>query len=384
MKASRFFRSAVALLGAGVLALTACGGGISDTGSTGGASGPASAGPKAEGGVVIRYSTQHTENTPMSRAIARWADMIAEQTEGRVTVDIYLSAQLLPAADLLPGIMDGRADTGYVVDTMFPDLLPLTNSSSIPFDRMNGVAQAKAYHEVYNTNADYKAEFEKLGVHVLHFYPMGQTIIGSATEIASLNDLQGKNLRCLGYICDALKGVGANPVAIASNEIYEAMDRDTIDGWSGYPYMDVPATQLQEVTPFMTDPGIGQYVQAVMPINQKTWDSISAEDQATIEKLSSEDLYDMMAEEENLVEKETCTATNAAGVKLSNMSEADVTSWKDMVYDDIYTKWVDLAGTKTDVDPDAFYQDILAKYETQLAATDFESLYDACAAGEIS
>lgn len=212
----------------------------------------------------------------MSRAIVRWADSIANETEGRVTVEVFYSASLLPAADLLPGIMDGRADAGYVVDTMFPDLLPLTNSSSIPFDRLNGVAQAMAYHEVYNTNEDYKAEFEKLGVHVLHFYPMGQTIIGSAEEIATLDDLKGKDLRCLGYICDALQGVGANPVAIASNEIYEAMDRDTIDGWSGYPYMDVIATQLQEVTPYMTDPGIGQYVQAVMPINQKTWDSISA------------------------------------------------------------------------------------------------------------
>ncbi|MDN8776978.1 hypothetical protein Q0M62_14630, partial [Staphylococcus aureus] len=89
----------------------------------------------------------------------------------------YYSASLLPAAEVLPGIMDGRASDGFVVDTMFADLLPLTNASSIPFDRMNGVAQARAYQENYDSNEDYRAEFTDLNVHVLMFQPTGATVI---------------------------------------------------------------------------------------------------------------------------------------------------------------------------------------------------------------
>ncbi len=207
--------------------------------------------------------------------------------------------------------MDGCADSGFVVDTMFPDLLPLTNSSSIPFDRTNGVAAARAFHEMYNTNADYKAEFEAIGVHILMFQPPGATSIGSREEIATLADLQGKNIRCIGYICDALKGVGANPVAIASTEIYEAMDRHTIDGWSAYPFMDMLATQFQEVTPFVTDLGIGTYIQGFSPINMDTWESLSAEDQEILTDLGME-YYDIMAEERTTPScGKPATATNA-------------------------------------------------------------------------
>ncbi|MFV0453020.1 MAG: TRAP transporter substrate-binding protein DctP [Propioniciclava sp.] len=369
--------AATATVAATALALAACGGGISSTG--GGGSAPGGARGAGDADVVLRYSTQHTDNTPFSRATQRWAELVNERTEGRVAVEIYYSASLLPAAEVLPGIIDGRAETGFVVDTMFPDMLPLTNASSIPFDRTNGVAQAKAYQELYTSNPDFKAEFDALGVHVLMFQPSGASSLGSIGEISSLDDLQGKSIRCLGYICDALQGVGANPVAIASNEIYEAMDRDTIDGWAAYPFMDMVATQFQEVTPYVTDPGIGTYIQPFSPINLDTWESLSPEDQQVLTDLGAE-YADIMAEEMNALEEETCTATTEAEVKLSTMSEADIATWRDTVHEGIYDTWVADAEGKTELDPAAFYTDLTAAYETALAETDFESQYAACEA----
>lgn len=367
---------AAAITTALALTLAACGGGISspggDTTSTAGGALPV----KAE--VVLRYSTQHTENTPFSRATQRWADLVAERTEGRVGVELYYSASLLPAAEVLPGIIDGRAETGFVVDTMFPDMLPLTNASSIPFDRTNGVAQAKAYQELYNTNEAFKAEFEKLGVRILMFQPSGASSLGSGSEIKTLADVQGKSIRCLGYICDALQGVGANPVAIASNEIYEAMDRDTIDGWAAYPFMDIVATQFQEVTPYVTDPGIGTYIQPFSPINLETWESLSPEDQQILTELGTE-YHAIMAEEMNSLETETCTATGEAGVVLSTMSDADVATWRDTVHQGIYDTWVADATGKTDIDPAGFYAELTSQYESALADTDFTSGYADCA-----
>lgn len=368
------------------LAFTACGGGISEPTT------PADPGPENPGNTtttggdgpttVLRYSTQHTENTPFSRATERWADLVNERTEGRVSVEMFYSASLLPAAEVLPGIMDGRASAGFVVDTMFADLLPLTNASSIPFDRMNGVAQARAYQEIYDTNEDYRAEFEDLGVHVLMFQPPGATVIGTSSEVTSLDDLSGMSIRCLGYICDSLQAVGANPVAIASNEIYEAMDRDTINGWAAYPFMDMLATQFQEVTSYVTDPGIGAYIQGFSPINLDVWNSLEEADREALTELAHE-YYDIMAEEMNNLERETCEATTAAGVELSELSEADVQAWRDAVHDDVYQKWVNEASGSAHTDPEAFYTDLMAAYETALENTTFESLYTDCVNNEI-
>lgn len=384
VKAPKKLRVTAAIASVVLLALSACGGGItpSPAGSGPATTTQASQPAASQDTVVLRYSTQHTENTPFSRATARWANLVAERTAGRVKVEIYYSASLLSAAEVLPGIMDGRADSGFVVDTMFPDLLPLTNASSIPFDRTNGVAQAKAYQEIYNSNDAYRAEFDKLGIHILMFQPPGASVIGSRAQITTLADLRGKSIRCLGYICDALKGVGANPVAIASNEIYEAMDRKTIDGWAAYPFMDMLATQFQEVTPFVADPGIGTYIQGFSPINMNTWKKLSTQDQEILTDLGME-YYDIMAEEMNALEKETCAATTAAGVKLSELSTADVESWRSQVHGEIYQKWVSDASAKSDVNPEAFYNELMEGYQTALAEVDFESLYGKCLAGEL-
>lgn len=380
MKKSPKLLTVLAATFAASFALTACGGGINDPeDDTDDASG--SGVERDPDATVLTYSTQHTENTPFSRGTQRWAELVEERTEGRVAVDISYSESLLPADEVLPGIIDGRASAGFVVDTMFPNQLPLTNSSAIPFDRQNGVAQARAFQELYTNNADYRAEFEDLGVHVLMFQVPGSTHIGSRDAIEDLDDLSGQDIRCIGYICDSLQAVGANPVALASTDIYEAMDRATVDGWAAYPFMDMIAAQFQEVTPYVTDPGIGMYLQTFSPINLEVWNSLESQDQEVLEELAVE-YHDIMAEEIHDLEIETCEATTAEDVTLSEMSEEDAEEWREAVHDDVYDTWVDLASGG-DVDPDAFYADLMDAYEAALQTTDFESLYAECMDGTL-
>lgn len=326
----------------------------------------------------LTYATQHTENTPYSRATAEWAELVEERTDGRVTVDISYGESLLDAAEVLPGIAEGRADAGFVVDSMYQNQLPLTSASSIPFDRTNGVAQALAFHQMYRDNEQYRAEWEDLGVHMLHFQPSAPAAIGSNDPIETLDDLAGKSIRCLGFICNALQGIGANPVAISSAEIYEAMERGTIDGWTAYPFQDILANQFQEVTEYVTDPGMGAYIQASTPINLEVWNSLPADVQDTLTELS-EEYYDIYVEQANQLERETCEATNEAGVELSIMPESETQAWEEQVRDDIYAEWVGLAGEEAE----SFYEDFTAAYDEAAASSDYESLYPQCVDGTL-
>lgn len=346
-----------------VLSLTACGGSQESGGGD---------------SWNLTYSTQHSEDTPYSRATAQWAELVEERTDGRVTVEIYYGESLLDAAESLPGIAEGRADTGFFVDSMFQDQLPLTSVSSIPFDRTNGIAQALAFHQMYRDNEQYRAEWEDLGLHMLHFQPSAPAAIGSNDPIETLDDIAGKSIRCLGFICDSLQAVGADPVAISSAEIYEAMDRGTIDGWTAYPFQDMLANQFQEVTPYVTDPGIGAYIQGSTPINLDVWNSMPADIQDTLTELS-EEYYDIYAEQANQLERETCEATNEAGVELTIMPEAEVQAWRDQVRDDIYAEWAAGAGE----DAESFYEDFSAAYDEAASTSDYESLYRQCVDGTL-
>ncbi len=353
---------------AAMLALAACGSAITGT-------------SEDDETFVIHYSTQHTEDTPYSRATAEWADLVKERTDGRVEVELYYSESLLDANQVLPGIADGRAEAGFMVDSMYSNQLPLTSSSSIPFDRQNGVAQALAYHQLYETNEALHSEWEEQGVHVLHFQPPAPTAVGSREPIDGLDDMSGQSMRCLGYVCDAIRAVGANPIAISSAEIYEAMDRGTIDGWTAYPFQDVLASQFQEVTPYISDPGIGAYIQGATPINLEFWNSLPSDLQEILTELSSE-YYDIYAEHAEELERETCAAASEAGVELSEFDPEDIEDWRDEVRDPIYDDWAETAS-EAGVEADAFYDDLMQAYESAEEQTDYRSLYSDCVAGDL-
>src|SRR5690625_7153327 len=111
------------------MALAACSGGIEETpDNSNGSNSNESAGngQSNEAPIVIRYSTQHTDNTPFSTATARWADLVTQRPERRVEIEIYHSHSLLAADQGFPGIIDGRAEAASVLHPLFAAVRPLT------------------------------------------------------------------------------------------------------------------------------------------------------------------------------------------------------------------------------------------------------------------
>lgn len=346
---------ALALAVAGTLA--ACGGGGEE------------GGPSEKN---LRVATYLSENTAHMKGIQRFLDEVEKQTDGAVTSKTFYSGALLAAADTVPGVGSGRADLGYITQAYHPAELPLSSVVGIPFLTSDAEAQMRAFQELYTEVPAFKEEYEKQGLHVLFFIPVSPNTLGSKAEVDSLDWFSKRQVRGVGFVTEALKAVGANPIALPADEIYESIDRGVIDAYSGLTFDVGQSFKLAEVAPYVADTGLGVYASSALVINLKTWDSLDQDVQDAMEK-AAQDYFGYMPQLYMDTEAEICKEFKAAGGKASILPEADVENWQSQIGDSIEEQW--LKSVEGTVGKDAA-QEFLDSYKAALDKYESQSSYE--------
>lgn len=314
----------------------------------------------------LKFASYIGKGAAQSKAIEWWADEVKKRTDGRVRIRIFYQGALLPAADIMKGVGEGRADLGYVANAYHPAELPLSSVVGVPFITSNAEAQMRTFQELYAHNDAFRNEWEKQGLHVLFFHPLSENIVGMREPVNSADDFKGKSIRGLGYINQVLEIIGANPVAIAAPEIYEALQRATIDGYSGFAFEVVTALKLNEVAPHTIATGTGNYVFAATPITKSLWEKMPDDIKQVLTEVSNE-YTGKVIEILKQTEDEVCAAIKEKGGTVSVLSETDVANIRAEVGDAINKRWVADASARG-VDAGAFFEDYtatLAKFEKE-------------------
>lgn len=314
----------------------------------------------------LKFASYIGKGAAQSKAIEWWADEVKKRTDGRVRIRIFYQGALLPAADIMKGVGEGRADLGYVANAYHPAELPLSSVVGVPFITSNAEAQMRTFQDLYAHNDAFRNEWEKQGLHVLFFHPLSENIVGMREPVKSADDFKGKSIRGLGYINQVLEIIGANPVAIAAPEIYEALQRATIDGYSGFAFEVVTALKLNEVAPHTIATGTGNYVFAATPITKSLWEKMPDDIRQVLTEVSNE-YTGKVIEILKQTEDEVCAAIKEKGGTVSVLSETDVANIRAEVGDAINKRWVADASARG-VDAGAFFEDYtatLAKFEKE-------------------
>lgn len=363
MKSTRTTVSATAL--AAMIALAACGSG--DNGS------------EAEGSAQEwRYADYLPPGTGHVRALdSALFDPVEE--DGIVSFDKYYQESLLGATDILPGVSDRRADIGFTTNLYHPGELPLTYLGSVPFLADDPEAHVRTFNALYQDNEDFRAEFEAQGVHVISFVPLSGTILASNQAWESPADLRGQSIRAAGFMTTAIESAGGSVVAITAPEIYDAMDRNVIDGFTSYPFGTAISTSLHEVSPYMIDTGAGMYILGMIIVNQSVWDSLDDEGRAAFEDRVDE--YVGAGVEAIVAEDEAACETYAdSGGTVVVWSEEEKQDFADLVGDGIIESWRDAATTRgvEEQAVDAFYSEYQELYAEFAAGSDVRSGLQVC------
>jgi TRAP-type C4-dicarboxylate transport system substrate-binding protein len=163
-----------------------------------------------------------------------WANEVEKRTKGRYKVQMYWMQSLAKQTDALPALQSGLCDITFISANYFVSNFPLFIALDLPGNGgKDYLAPVQALMDSVDNQPALKAELDKQKVVLMVPYTSGLMQFGFKTRPEGLKDLKGKTIRSVGTgVSKYLENLGANPVFMSYNDIYEAIDRGTIGGSS--------------------------------------------------------------------------------------------------------------------------------------------------------
>ncbi len=210
--------------------------------------------------------------------IPRYIQRVSDMSGGRIQIQAFPPAALVPTFEMLDGVSRRVIDMAYGAQLYWRGRFPFTQWTwGIPF-LFNKVEEYDYLWFEAGLNALVTEAFATAGVQFLgpiYSDDWGSTI--SRRPIRRLDDFRGLRIRSGGIGGELWKQFGASIVTLPGEELYTALSTGVIDGanW-GSPYGMV-ATKLHEVAKFYTGPSIIHADAEDMFINKAAFDGMPKE-----------------------------------------------------------------------------------------------------------
>lgn len=318
----------------------------------------------AEKPIVLKLSSFLPETGTEGKMGRWWGSEVEKRTNGRVKVQYYFAESLVKTMDSLGAVTSGIADVQFFAPGYFPTQLPLSGGPDLIYQTRSNWVFAKAYNEMAHTFPPFVKMLKDNNIVLMSSWPASEVVLVSAKPVKTLADIKGKKVRAMGLMNNAMKSLGATPVAMPLPEVYEALERGTIDAVTGLPYHLVVAFKLQEAAKYLVNPGIGCYASGGYFMNLKTWTGLPDDVKQIIAKIN-EDFPDAAASISNEQLKQTTETLLKAKVDIYSLPADEVAKWKAILVPGVYDDWIKQMETKSLPGREtlAKYQELIKKYE---------------------
>jgi TRAP-type C4-dicarboxylate transport system substrate-binding protein len=223
-------------------------------------------------------------------------------------------------------------------------------------------APARAITELYKENEAFREQFADDNIKIMSFVAFSPNIMGSKMPIKKLEDLKGHKIRALGLLNTVVEKLGATPVAIPAPDLYEALNRGVVKGFTGFPLSSVHGFKLEEVTKYFLDYGYGNYLVMMIGFNKDRWNKLPETIKKTIQEVNEESIDLYMETYAKLEPKYVKPLKDDCQFYV--LPREEMKKWKDKVVPDIWNNWIE--KNQKYGDAEAFfdkYVDLVEKYE---------------------
>jgi TRAP-type mannitol/chloroaromatic compound transport system substrate-binding protein len=217
-----------------------------------------------------------------------FAKAVSAMSGGKFTISVHAGGELMPPFGVVDGVQNGTVECAHTAPYYFfgkDETFAL--GCAIPF----GLNSRQMTAWMYDGNGlQLMRDFYK-NYNIVNF-PMGNTGAQMGgwyrKEVNTLEDIKGLKIRIGGFGGKVLERIGGVPQNIPGGEIYQALEKGTIDAaeWVG-PYDDLKLG-FQKVAPNYYYPGWWEGgPQLDLYVNQKAYDALSPEYKAILEAAAS-------------------------------------------------------------------------------------------------
>ncbi len=225
-----------------------------------------------------------------------FAAKVKAMSGGKFEITTHAPGELVPAFGTVDALQNGTVEAANTAPYYyFGKDETFALGCAIPF----GLNSRQMTAWMYEGNGLKLMREFYAGYNIINF-PMGNTGAQMGgwfrKEIKSLADFKGLKFRCGGFAGKVVERIGGVPQNIPGGEIYQALEKGTIDAaeWVG-PYDD-QKLGFQKVAKNYAYPGWWEGgPQLDLHINTKAWEALSAENKAIVECAAAFAHVDMQA-----------------------------------------------------------------------------------------
>lgn len=231
--------------------------------------------------VTLRMSTAAPEKTIWQKQFDQFAADVAEETEGRVAIEIFYNSQLGPENTVLPQVMRGRIDMGAFSTAGLADQLRDAYLVSMLFYYDDHESRSCMLDTV---REDYRELIAPTGLRLVDWTEVGSFQISGKQAFTTPDTIDGLRLGGAANPITNLfwERMGAFPNLVAVTEAASSISTGLIDVYPTIPVFYIFAG-ISQVAPVLTKVDIG-IPPGVIVINDAVWEGLSDENKAGIER----------------------------------------------------------------------------------------------------
>jgi TRAP-type C4-dicarboxylate transport system substrate-binding protein len=202
-----------------------------------------------------------------------FADKVKEKSKGRMEIRVHPASSLYPGPELIPALIEGRAEIAPVLSGYLVDLLLPMGVLELPFMTSSVEEHRLAAEKLRPFFTD---QFAKKGLMLMTIHPWpSQQLYSTKKPIAKVEDWKGTKIRTTGAEqTELVKALGGAPVNVAFGEVYTALQRGVIEA-AITSATNAEPMKFFEVTKYINYWFINGFYLEFLGINKKAWDALT-------------------------------------------------------------------------------------------------------------
>jgi len=292
--------------------------------------------------------TVHHFLSPKSPAhksfIAPWAERVEEQSNGRITVEIFPSMSMGgKPPELYRQVRDGAADIVWTLIGYTPGVFPRSEVFELPtVHRGSARATNLAIQDNFDLIAEDYKDLKPLLVHV----HAGNAIHMREKPVRTPEDLAGLKLRTPSRTgAWLIESLGAEPVGMPVPALPQALSKGVVDG-ALVPFEIVLPLKLQDLTKYSVEGADGSRFGAsvfLYAMNKERYDGLPDDLKAVIDANSGAAIAEEIGKVWDGVEAPGKAAQEKSGGEVIQLDAAAKASF-DALGEKVVTRWIEEAG----------------------------------------
>ena len=289
-------------------------------------------------------STVLSEAFPWGQAAEKWAELVKERSDGRITLKIYPNSQLVSGDQTreFSAMRSGLIDMAVGSTINWSPQVPEVNLFSLPFlmpdnAAVDAITQGEAGKMVFDA-------IEKRGVIPLAWGENGfREISNSHKALSKPEDLKGLKIRVVGspLFLDTFNALGANPTQMSWTDALPALTTGAVDGQENplavYDVARADRANQKYLTlwHYMNDP-------LIFGVSQRVWSTLSPEDQQLL-KEAAVDAGKWEIEKSRADLNDTLARIRERGVEITELTPEQHQAFVEATQS-VYEKWTPRIG----------------------------------------